>query len=280
MKILVTGAKGMLGTDVCDVLAKNHEVIPRDIDDFDITNLEATVRAFRSIGAEVTIHLAAFTDVEACEDRRTHAFRCNGLATMYVAKAARQIGSRLIYLSTDYVFDGTKREPYLETDPPAPINFYGLTKLYGEAYVRQLMPEHLIIRTSWLFGPNGRNFIDTILAKARQGEPLRVVDDQRGCPTYTLDLARGLANALEAGLEGTLHMTNSGDTTWFGLAEHALALAGIAVDIRPVTTDAYPSKARRPANSVLASLVGDAAGLEPLPGWQDALKHHLDRKTG
>ena len=278
MKILVTGARGMLGTDVCAVLAENHEVIPRDVDDFDITDLEATLQAFRSTGAEVTIHLAAFTDVEACEDRRVHALRCNGLATMYVAKAAREIGSRLVYLSTDYVFDGAKRGPYVEIDRPGPINVYGLTKLYGEDYVRHLVPEHLIIRASWLFGPNGRNFVDTILAKAGRGDPLRVVDDQRGCPTYTLDLARGLASAVEVGLEGTLHMTNSGDTTWFGLAQQVLSVAGVDADIEPVKADAYPSKARRPANSVLASLVRDAAGLKPLPSWQDALKHHLGRK--
>jgi dTDP-4-dehydrorhamnose reductase len=275
---MITGAKGMLGTDLCAVLGEEHEIIARDIDDFDVRDLDATMKAVLGASLEAIVHVAAFTDVEACEERRDWAFQSNALGAMNVAVAAREAGAYLIYVSTDYVFDGTKREPYLEIDKPAPINFYGLTKLYGEKYVRDLTTKHLVVRTSWLFGPHGRNFIDNLIAKARSGSRLEVVNDQRGCPTYTLDLAKGIRGALARRLEGIVHITNTGDTTWFDLAKYALALAGLGAHVEPVTSGAYPTKARRPAYSVLGSLVRAASGIEALPFWGEGVRHHLERK--
>jgi dTDP-4-dehydrorhamnose reductase len=226
----------------------------------------------------VIVHLAAFTDVDGSEDQRGQAFRSNALGTMNVAIAARDSGAHLVYLSTDYVFDGAARQPYLEIDEPHPVNFYGLTKLYGEKYVTGLTTRHLIIRTSWLFGPGGRNFVDTMLSRASKGEKLQVVADQKGSPTYTLDLARGIKAAIEMGLEGLLHLTNSGDTTWFELAKHALAAAGLGAEIEPVTSECYPTRARRPRFSVLGSLVATHCGIAALPAWQDAVADYIKRR--
>jgi dTDP-4-dehydrorhamnose reductase len=279
LRILVTGAQGMLGTDVCAVLSEGHEVDGVDVGDFDITSWPDAARAVMERSPEAVVHLAAFTRVDDAEDMKDEAFRSNALGTMNMAKASREVGARLVYLSTDYVFDGTKNSPYLETDPVSPVNFYGLTKLFGEKYASSLNPRHLIIRTSWLFGPNGRNFVDTIIEAARSGRPLRVVDDQRGSPTYTSHLAGGIREALETGLEGVVHMTNSGNTTWFEFARAALETAGVKADLEAVGTASYPTRARRPANSVLGSIVMEHSGLAPLPGWREALKHHLDRKN-
>jgi len=278
LKILVTGARGMLGTDMCDVLAEGHDITGVDIEDFDILDGEATVGAVRALAPEVVIHLAAFTRVEDAEEDKDGAFNTNAVGTMNMAKASRDAGARLIYLSTDYVFDGSKDSPYVETDIPAPLNFYGLTKLFGERYASSLNPRHLIVRTSWLYGPNGRNFVDTIIEKARGGASLRVVDDQRGNPTYAYHLARGIRAALEKGIEGTLHMTNSGVTTWYEFARTALEMAGLDAEITPVSSREYVTKAVRPANSVLGSLVMAHSGLEPLPDWKEGLREHLKRK--
>ena len=278
MKVLVTGAKGMLGTDVCDVLGSGHDLTAYDIDEIDVTDLEGTLAAIGEVAPEVVIHLAAFTKVEACEDEREEAFRVNALGTMNVARAARLVNAQIVYVSTDYVFDGTKTEPYIETDEPLPVNQYGLTKLYGEIYVKDLTLSHLIVRTSWLFGPNGKNFIDTILAKAAEGQALRIVDDQHGCPTYTRHLAVGIKRALDHRLEGTVHMTNSGVTTWFEFARYALEAAGLDTTIEPIASSEYKTKAVRPRYSVLASPVMEASGIEPLPSWHDGVLDHLRRK--
>jgi len=268
----------MLGTDVVAALGKDHKVIAKDIEDFDIRDLSATARAIEKASPEAVIHLAAFADVEACEDRREFAYQCNAEGTLHVALGAKAIGARVIYISTDYVFDGTKREPYLEGDEANPINAYGLSKLMGERNLAETTGNHLVVRTSWLFGPNGRNFIDTMVARARSGAQLRVVNDQRGCPTYTGHLAGGIKAALERGLKGILHMTNSGDTTWYDLARHALALAGIKSDIEPVPASAYPTKARRPAYSVLGSAVMAESGIAALPAWSEGVRCHLARR--
>lgn len=278
MKILVTGARGMLGTDMCKVLAEGHDITGVDIEDFDILNGEATLGAVEALAPEVVVHLAAFTRVDDAEDKKDEAFNTNAVGTMNMAKASRDAGARLIYISTDYVFDGSKDSPYVETDIPAPVNFYGLTKLFGERYASSLNPRHLIVRTSWLYGPNGKNFVDTILEKAREGAPLRVVDDQRGSPTYTYHLARGVKAALERGIEGTLHMANSGEATWYEFARTALEMAGVETEITPVSSKEYVTKAARPANSVLRSLVIGHSGLEPLPDWKGGLHEHLERK--
>ena len=278
MKILVTGAKGMLGTDLCSVLGEHHEVRGYDIDDFSITDCRRTAEAVLEFAPAVIVHAAAFTDVEACEDKKQWAMLINKVGTANVARAACEVDSLLIYMSTDYVFDGSKGSPYVESDPPRPVNQYGLTKLQGEIVVHDLAPKHLVARTSWLFGPNGRNFVDRIITKASESGSLRVVDDQRGCPTYAYHLARGIEAVIQRGLEGTVHLTNSGDATWYDLAKCAVEMAGIDAEITPIETSQWPTKARRPAYTVLASDVLDKAGIEPLPHWKEGVRDHLERR--
>ncbi|MFH1313363.1 MAG: dTDP-4-dehydrorhamnose reductase [Candidatus Eisenbacteria bacterium] len=278
MRVLVTGARGMLGSDMCEVLGTDYEVTPYDIEDFDIVDLEPTLAAVRKVSPQVIIHLAALTDVDACEDDLEKALNVNSVGAMNVAMAASEAEAYLVYISTDYVFDGTKGEPYVETDVPNPINHYGLSKLRGERHVQDLVARHLIVRTSWLFGPNGRNFIDTIVARASGGGALEVVNDQSGSPTYTLDLARGIRQAFEREVEGLLHMTNTGVATWFDLASYAVGLAGIKTEINAVSSAEYPTRTKRPPYSVLKSAVGEAAGIDLLPCWQEGVRDHLRRK--
>lgn len=268
----------MLGADLCSVLKENHEVHGYDIDDFDIVDAERTAAVVSEVSPSVIVHAAAFTDVDACEDEREKALRVNAGGTENMARAARETGSLLVYISTDYVFDGFKASPYTETDTPGPINYYGLTKFYGEKHVRDLAPRHLIVRTSWLFGPNGKNFVDTMTEKASKTGSLRVVDDQRGCPTYTYHLATGLSAVIDKRLEGIVHLTNSGEATWFDLARCAIETAGIGAEITPVETPAFPTRARRPSYTVLASDVLGKAGIRPLPPWEHAVREHLVRR--
>jgi dTDP-4-dehydrorhamnose reductase len=268
----------MLGTDLCSVLGRDYEVRGYDLDDFDIVDAGRTSAAVREISPSVIIHAAAFTDVDGCEDDKERALLVNSTGTENVAKAAREAGCFMVYMSTDYVFDGSKASPYTEADSPRPINHYGLTKYYGEKYVFEIVPAHLVVRTSWLFGPNGRNFVDTIIGKALKTGSLRVVSDQRGCPTYTRHLAVGIGAVIERGLQGIVHLTNSGDATWFDLAEYALETAGIRARITAVDTGAYPTRARRPAYTVLGSDVSGKAGVKPLPHWKQGVKEHLARR--
>ena len=268
----------MLGTDMCEVLGTDYAVIPCDIEEFDVVDLDATLKAVREVSPEVIIHLAAFADVEACEGDTELPFMVNSVGTKNVATAAKEVDAYLVYLSTDYVFDGAKGEPYIETDEPNPINQYGLTKLRGEHHVQDIVARHLIVRTSWLFGPNGKNFVDTIVAKAAGGAELKVVNDQRGPPTYTMDLARGIRQAFEREVEGFLHMANVGVTTWFDLAVYAIKMAGIAAEVKPVPSEEYPTAAARPPYSELKSIVRAEAGIDPLPHWEDGVKHHLKRR--
>jgi dTDP-4-dehydrorhamnose reductase len=272
----------MLGTDLCEVLSRGHQVTGVDLDDFNVAEAGPTARAVAQLKPEVIFHLAAFTDVESCETQHPKAFEYNAVSAMNIAGAAREARAYLIYLSTEYVFNGKKEGPYTEDDEPDPVNYYGLTKLHGEHYVRKLAPRHLVVRTSWLFGPNGRNFVDTILRKATElkesaGGPLKVVDDQRGCPTYTGHLAEGLARLLELDLMGTVHLANSGIATWFELAVEALRLAEIDCEVQPIPSEAYPMVAARPANSMIVSSVLEGTGFEPLPPWQEGLREHLKR---
>ena len=189
MRILITGAHGMLGTDLVDTLAKDHEIAGLSRDQLDICNPAEAARVIAAFLPETIINTAAMTDVDGCEIDPEAAFKVNADGAAVIAAEAARCGACLVHYSTDYVFDGTRPEPYREDDPPAPANVYGRSKLKGEEDVRSRSPQHLILRTSWLFGRKGRNFIRTILRSARAGHPMRVVNDQRGSPTYTRDLA-------------------------------------------------------------------------------------------
>lgn len=271
MKVLVTGAGGMLAHAVVRELdGRGHEVAAFERERLDVTDTEAVDRTVREVRPDVVVQCAAYTRVDDAEREEVRALQVNATATGHVACACRAVGARLVYPSTDYVFDGTADAPYPPDAEPSPINAYGRTKLAGEAAAR-LAGEFLIVRTSWLYGAGGRNFVRAMLDRARDGERLRVVDDQRGAPTWTRSLAGTFIDLLEADAPaGTYHVTNRGETTWYGLAIAALEAAGIEAEVEPVGSDAFPRSVRRPRYSVL-DCVGTEAIVGPLSDWRVAL---------
>jgi dTDP-4-dehydrorhamnose reductase len=281
VRVLVTGAAGMLGQAVMPALAAaGHEARGGDLPAMDVTRPEAITAAAAEFRPDWILHLAAFAKVDECETRGDLAFRVNGLGARNAALAAVGCGAALLAISTDYVFDGTATAPYAEAATAAPASVYGASKWAGEQAVRAVTPRHAIVRTSWLFGPGGANFVDTVLALARAGRDLRVVDDQRGSPTFTRDLAQGLLRLMDAGQFGTFHCTNSGDCTWYGLAAHALACAGLEVPLERTDTASFPRPARRPAYSVLSNGRFEGVTGWRMPPWQDAVRRHLEAAVG
>lgn len=281
MRVLVTGAAGMLGHAVMPALrAAGHVALGLDLPELDVTRLEPLQRAVQGFRPDWVFHLAAFTRVDDCEARRDEAFLVNGLGPRHVALAAAESGALLLALSTDYVFDGTATSPYRESDAANPQSVYGASKWAGEQAVREVHPRHIIVRTSWLFGPGGGNFVDTILARARAGDRLRVVDDQRGSPTFTRDLAQGLLRLANAGVCGTYHCTNSGDCTWYDLAAHAVASAGLGVPLDRTDTASFPRPAKRPAYSVLGNASFEKVTGWRMPAWPDAVERYLAATAG
>lgn len=275
MRILVTGARGMLGSDLCPLLTKDHEVVEVDIQDFDVTTPSAVEETVR-ISPQIVCHLAAATDVDGCELDPESACLTNGVGTRNIALACQRLKIPVLYLSTDYVFDGEKGEPYLELDHPNPINVYGMSKLQGEQYVSQLLTQFYIVRSSWLFGKNGRNFVDQILARARERGRLEVVTDQVGSPTYTADLAEALKALLETGRYGLYHITNSGFCSWFEFALEILNLAGVTgVEVAPIDSRSCERRAKRPKYSVLSNSASERTLKRRMRPWEEALADYL-----
>lgn len=277
MKVLVTGAKGMLGTEVCAVLARKHEVQGVDLEDFDITDAAAVDAALAASRPEMVIHCAAWTDVDGCERDPARAFQQNARGAWHVALACADSGAHLVYISTDFVFDGQKGEPYTEFDQPHPLGVYAASKLAGEHLVRQAAPVHHIVRTAWLYGRAGRNFVNRILAAAAEGQELQVVADQFGSPTYARDLAEAIEGLIVSGraLPGTYHLVNAGVCSWAELAAEAIALAGLSARIVPIPARAWPSPTRRPTHSGLRSRWLELQGLPALRHWREALIAYL-----
>lgn len=277
MRVLVTGALGMLGSVLLPCLQPQHQVCGVDREDFAIEDESAVLRAFRNIRPEFVFHLAAFTDVDACESNAGKAEQVNALGTRNVARACAEIGAALLYVSTDYVFDGRGSRPYREDDVPNPISVYGLTKLGGERHVQALVARHMIVRSSWLYGPHGRNFVSTILKAARERGELRVVSDQRGSPTYTRHLASKLIQLMAAGVYGVFHVTGSGNCSWFEFAEAIVKSGGYAqVRVHPISTQEAGRLARRPAFSVLENRRLAETQLDALPDWTKGLAQYLE----
>lgn len=276
MKVLVTGARGMLGQSVTRALeAADHQVLGLSHSDADVTRLDSLRHPIRAFAPDWVFHLAAFTRVDDCEARPDDAYLVNALGSRNAALAAAEAGAAVLAISSDYVFDGTARTPYREYDAPNPKSAYGASKLAGEIAVREVYTRHAIVRTSWLFGRGGPNFIDAILRKARAGEPLRVVDDQHGAPTSTHDLAAALIRIAESGQYGTYHCTNDGECTWYDLAVYALRRAELSVSIDPIDTATLARPAPRPAYSVLSNLLYRHVTGASLPTWQEAVDRHV-----
>lgn len=275
MRVVITGGRGMLAGAVRQELARRrHAVVALDRSALDVTDRAAVVAALREHAPHVVVQCAAYTRVDDAEAEEELAHAVNAGATRHVAEACRAIGARLVYPSTDYVFDGRAAAPYRPDAPTAPLSAYGRSKRAGEAAAREA-GDWLVVRTSWLYGEGGRNFVATILERAWAGQPLRVVDDQRGAPTWTGTLAAVLAELLERRAPaGVYHATNGGETTWYGLAVEAVRLAGLRAEITPVGTEAFPRPARRPGYSVLDCSATEAV-VGAIPGWRDALAEAL-----
>jgi dTDP-4-dehydrorhamnose reductase len=280
MKVLVTGAGGMLAQAAIPALERaGHEVLALTRADADVARYESLLHPTRHFLPDWIFHLAAFTKVDDCETQIDHAYRVNAIGARNAALAAAACGAAVLALSTDYVFDGAATRPYREYDPIAPQSVYGASKWAGEQMVREVHTRHVVVRTSWLYGRGGTNFIDTILRKARAGEALKVVDDQRGAPTWTQDLAAALIVLAALDQYGTYHVTNSGECTWFDLAAYAVQRAGLNVAVERTTSASFQRPARRPAYSVLNTQSFEHATGGRMPHWQDAVDRFLQARV-
>ncbi len=273
MRVAVTGAEGMLGHDLRRVFS-DADFIGFTLDLLDITRLDDVMKKIRETRPDFLIHAAAFTDVDRCETEPETAYLVNGVGARNVAMACEDIRCPIVYISTDYVFDGSKDGPYNEWDPTDPVNLYGLSKLMGERFVSTHTNRFYIVRTSWLYGINGKNFVDTILKLMSRRESLDVVNDQRGCPTYAMDLGRKLRELIGRGY-GTYHITNSGECTWYDFARKISVLSGMNKRVNPVTSEQFRRPAKRPANSVLGKTMLRLEGLGEPRHWEEGLADYL-----
>jgi dTDP-4-dehydrorhamnose reductase len=285
MKILLIGANGQLGTDLhLQLQQAGHTVVPATRADLDISKPEQIESAIKAAKPELVINTAAFHNVEVCETEPESAFAINGIAVRNLALACVRQNSELMHFSTDFVFDGSKRAPYKETDLPRPVNVYGCSKVAGENLLAMSMERQYTIRTCGLFGTAGSrsrygNFVERILKRAAAGEPLRVVSDQVVTPTYTNDLAESLIALIGLRKYGLYHITNEGECSWFEFARKALELRGIKADIQPILSEASGAKVKRPPYSVLSKEKLYSLGLADMPHWEDALARYLQAKT-
>jgi len=275
MKIAITGATGMLGQALCKAFAK-HSVYPLSSRQPDVASLDDVRQKVSDLKPDWILHTAAFTRVDEAESNPFEAYRVNALGARNLAAAAVENGSRLVFYSTDYVFDGAQKRPYREWDPPNPLNEYGRSKLAGEFFVRSICPPHLVVRTSWLFGSKGPHFVQRILQLAQERESLEVVSDQLGSPTFTSDLAYMTLVLVEGEKKGTYHVTNSGNCSWHELACEIVSLSGLSLQVHPIDSSAYPTLARRPANSVLENYLLELEGIPLLRSWKSALAAFLN----
>lgn len=275
-RALVTGAAGMLGSEVVQALRGGWDVVEADLAEFDVADAEATLSAIGDVSPELVVNCAAYTDVDGAETHTEEAFAVNASGAGSVARAAAAVNAFLVHVSTDYVFDGRSREPYTEDDEPNPLNVYGETKLAGEREVEASGADSLIVRTAWLYGRGGKNFVDTILRLAGTDETLRIVDDQRGTPTSARDLAVIIKELAAGRPDGMVNATNTGAASWYEFALEILRVSGhTSADIEPIATSAYPRPAVRPRSSVLSLKRLEALlGWTPRP-WKEALAEYL-----
>lgn len=276
MNILITGAKGMLGSALQKTLSPKHTVHPFDIDKMDITDYAKSYSIAAGVKPDLIIHCAAYTDVDGCEKNEEKAYLINSTGTQNIALVCQKLDIPMVYISTDYVFDGAKNEPYLEFDKPNPLSVYGKSKYAGEAFVTFLLNKFYIIRTSWLFGYGGKNFVDTIINLTYEKDELCVVNDQVGCPTYASDLAGAISELIETPFFGIYHITNDGCCSWYEFAKSIITTAGIkGKKITPTETKNFPRPAKRPAYSVLKNNFLKLKGLKPLRHHKKALEEYL-----
>jgi dTDP-4-dehydrorhamnose reductase len=286
-KVLVTGCRGQLGGDLMSYLGEDYEVVGCDVDDFDIRDAAAVKDAFDRIRPEIVLHTAAYTDVDGCEADCNNALSVNGEATGVIAQQCEVHGARMVYYSTDYVFDGDKDGPYIESDATNPQTVYGQSKLEGERLVAAHCENHLIMRIAWLYGRSGKNFVRTMIRRAHEQqnraksgeiiEPIKVVDDQAGNPTWTRDVARQTEKILQGNLTGVIHATATGETSWYGFACELFKLLDLPVQVKPCSSSEFPRPAQRPGSSSLENGRLSELGLSIMPDWRDSLRLFLQQ---
>lgn len=277
MRILVTGVKGQLGHDVMNELAKRgHTGIGVDVEEMDITDAKKVEEVIKASEVDAVIHCAAYTAVDAAEDQVELCRKINAEGTENIAKVCKELDIRMMYISTDYVFDGEGTRPWEPDDERHPLNVYGQTKYEGELAVEKYLDKFFTIRIAWVFGVNGKNFIKTMLKLSETHSELNVVDDQIGSPTYTYDLAVLMVDMIETEKYGRYHATNEGLCSWYEFACEIFRQAGRDVKVNPVSSEEFPAKAKRPHNSRMDKSKLSENGFTPLPAWQDALKRYLE----
>ncbi len=285
MRVTILGSAGQLGTDLCKAFSEGgrHQVTALTHEQVDVTRPSGLIDSLGQDEPDAVVNCAAYHKVDECEDQPEHALGVNSIGALNVARACAELAAKCVYISSDYVFDGAKGTPYLEGDLPQPLNVYGVSKVAGEHFVAQACADSVVARTASLFGVagasgKGGNFVEAIIKKAKAGGPLKVVNDVRMSPTYTLDAARALENLVGANSEGVFHVTNAGSATWYEFARAILDLTGHDVLLEPTSSDEWPAKARRPANSSLSSDRMDQPTGALLRDWADALKAYLAEK--
>lgn len=280
-RVVVIGSKGQLGSDLVRELGNPDRVVPLSHQDLEICDHVRTREVLTRLRPDTVINTAAYHRVDDCEDHESTAFETNADAVLNLGRICNDLDALLVHVSTDYVFggDGGRISPYTEEDPPSPVNVYGASKLAGEKLLREECRRHLIVRTSGLYGLAGNhNFVAIMLGLAARGSPIRVVDDQSLGPTFTAHLARKMVQLLASEAGGTVHVTNQGECTWYEFANRLFDLAGLTVDLTPITSREFGAKAARPAYSVLANEALTRASLDPMPHWSQGLADYLAGK--
>lgn len=281
VKVVVTGAKGQLGMDVMSMLQKQgkYQAFGFGRQELDITNLKQVQETMEQINPDIIIHAAAFTNVDLAEVEQDLAYQINGIGTKNIAVAASKQKSKLVYISTDYVFNGNSTQPYNEFDSPEPIGVYGKTKLAGEEFVRAIHDQFFIVRTSWIYGEHRHNFVKKMLSLAQEKKQISVVDDQIGSPTYTIDLINSILDLIDTDKYGIYHISNSGGCSWYEFAKAIFEEANLSVDLKPCKTKEFPRPAKRPTYSVLHHYSLKTNGFPPMRDWREALHLFIQSYT-
>jgi dTDP-4-dehydrorhamnose reductase len=276
MKVLITGANGQLGQDLVKIFnANSFEVCGFGRDRLDVTDLDQSRELIRSLHPDVIVHAAAYTQVDQAETDVENAYLVNAVGTRNMAIIAEELNLKMCYISTDYVFDGTNQTPYNEFDQTNPLGVYGKSKFAGEELTKTLSTRYFIVRTSWVYGIYGNNFVKTMLRLAKEKDELGVVHDQMGSPTYTVDLACFIMNLIQTDKFGIYHVSNSGTCSWYDFAQAIFEEAGVKIKVNPITTDEFPRPAPRPKYSVLGHLALKTNGFLEIRHWRDGLKDFM-----
>jgi dTDP-4-dehydrorhamnose reductase len=302
--ILITGAEGQLGSDLVEILSRQYDIIPVDEKDFDITDFKASNDFITKVKPQLIIHSAAYTDVDGCEKEKAKTFKVNALGTRNLAIAARNIDAKFFYISTDYVFDGKKEDAYYEYDVPNPLTIYGKSKLLGENFVKEQLNKFFIVRIAWLYGKNGKNFIKKMLELAKKKKEIRIVNDQFGSPSWTLNIAKQIEKLMPTALYGTYHCSSQGSCSWFEFALEIFMDLGYKVKnkgeevitlesetkatkkkirntiiLKSITSDEFKTAAKRPKNSVLENYMLKLQNLDIMPHWKESLAKFINEQT-